>query len=41
MFRLRRSLSNFLVEGSEIENRDGPYNADFYIPTLKNIPADF
>ena len=30
----------FLVEGSEIENRDGPYTADDYIPTSKNIIAD-
>ena len=31
----------FLVENLEIENRDGPYTADDYIPTPKNIPADF
>ena len=31
----------FLVEGSEIENRDGLYTDDDYIPTPKNIPADF
>ena len=31
----------FSVEGSEIENKDGPYTADDYIPTPKNIPADF
>ena len=31
----------FLVEGKEIENRDGPYTADDYIPTSKNIPDDF
>ena len=31
----------FLVEESEIENRDDPYTVDDYIPTSKNIPADF
>ena len=30
-----------MVEGSEIENRDGPYTTGDYIPTSKNIPADF
>ena len=30
-----------LVEGYEIANRDDPYTADDYIPTPKNIPADF
>ena len=31
----------FLVEWSEYEKRDDPYTADDYIPTPKNIPADF
>ena len=30
-----------MVEGSKIENRDGPYTADDYIPTPKNNHADF
>ena len=30
-----------MVERSEIENRDDPYTADDYIPTPKNIHADF
>ena len=30
-----------MVEGSEIENRDGPYTADYYIPTSKNNYDDF
>ena len=30
-----------MVEGSQIENRDGLYTADDYIPTPKNIHADF
>ena len=30
-----------MVEGSEIENRDGPYTADDYIPTPKYITDDF
>ena len=29
-----------MVEGSEIENRDGPYTADDYIPTPKDAIAD-
>ena len=31
----------FLVEVSEIENIVGPYTTDDYIPTPKNIPANF
>ena len=38
---IEKVAEKFLVEGSEIENRDGPYTADHYIPTPKNIPADF
>ena len=38
---IEKVADQFLVEGSEIENRDGPYTADEYIPTPKNIPADF
>ena len=38
---IEKVAEQFLVEGSEIENRDGPYTADDYIPTSKNIPADF
>ena len=38
---IEKVAEQFLVEGSEIENRDGPYTADDYIPTPKNIPADF
>ena len=41
MSRSKRSLSNFLVEDSQIENRDSPYTADDYIPTPNNISADF
>ena len=29
-----------MVEGSEIENRDGPYTADDYIPTPKDAITD-
>ena len=29
-----------MVEGSEFENRDGPYPADDYIPTPKDAIAD-
>ena len=38
---IEKVAEQFLVEGSEIENRDGPYTADYYIPTPKNIHADF
>ena len=38
---IEKVAEQFLVEGSEIENRDGPYTADDYIPTPKNIHADF
>ena len=38
---IEKVAKQFLVEGSEIENRDGPYTADYYIPTPKNIPDDF
>ena len=38
---IEKVAEQFLVEGSEIENRDGPYTAVDYIPTSKNIPADF
>ena len=38
---IEKVAEQFLVEGSEIENRDGPYTADDYIPTPKNIPANF
>ena len=37
---IEKIAEQFLVEGSEIENRDDPYTADDYIPTPKNIPAD-
>ena len=37
---IEKVTEQFLVEGSEIENRDGPYTADYYILTPKNIPAD-
>ena len=30
-----------MVEGSEIENRDGPYIAGDYLRSPKNISADF
>ena len=30
----------FLVESKEIENRDGPYTANDYIPTPNDIPVD-
>ena len=38
---IEKVTEQFLAEGSEIENRDGPYTADDYIPTPKNISADF
>ena len=38
---IERIAEQFFVEGSEIENRDGPYNCDDYILTPKNNPADF
>ena len=38
---IEKVAEQFLVERSEIENRDGPYTADDYIPTPKNILADF
>ena len=38
---IEKVAQQFLVEGSEIENRDGPYTAYDYIPTPKNILADF
>ena len=38
---IEKVAEQFLVEGSEIENRDGPYTADDHIPTPKNIPANF
>ena len=38
---IEKVAEQFLVEGSEIENRDGHYTADDYILTSKNIPADF
>ena len=38
---IEKVAEQFLVEGSEIENRDGSYTADDYIPTPKNISADF
>ena len=38
---IEKVVEQFLVEESEIENRDGPYTADDYITTPKNIPADF
>ena len=37
---IEKVAEQFLVEGSEIENKDGTYTDD-YIPTSKNIPADF
>ena len=30
----------FLVEGKEIENRDGPFTTNDYIPTPNDIPVD-
>ena len=38
---IEKVAKEFLVEGSQIENRDDPYTADDYIPTPKNIPDDF
>ena len=38
---IEKVAEQFLVEGSEIENRDDSYTADHYIPTPKNIPDDF
>ena len=38
---IEKVAEQFLVEGSEIENRDGPNTADDYIPTPKNIHVDF
>ena len=38
---IEKVIEQFLVERSEIENRDVPYISDDYIPTPKNIPVDF
>ena len=38
---IEKVAEQFLVERSEIENRDSHYTADDYIPTLKSISADF
>ena len=38
---IEKVVEQFLEERSEIENRDGPYTADDYIPTPKNIQDDF
>ena len=38
---IERVAEQFLVEGSEIENRDDLYTADDYIPTPKNNHANF
>ena len=38
---IEKIAEHFLVEGSEIKNRNGPYTADECIPILKNIPAYF
>ena len=38
---IEKVAEQFLVEGSEIENRDGSNTADDYIPTPKNIPSYF
>ena len=32
---IEKVVEQFLVEEQEIENRDGPYIADDYIPTSK------
>ena len=40
-FSIEKVAKQFLIEGSEIEKRDGPNTADYYIPISKNIPADF
>ena len=37
---IEKVTEQFLVERSEIENRDGPFTADDYIPTPKIIPTD-
>ena len=38
---IKKVAKQFWVKGSEIENTDGSYTADDYIPTPKNIHADF
>ena len=38
---IEKVVEQFLVEGSEIENRDGPYITDDYILTPNNIPVYF
>ena len=38
---IKKVAQKFLIEGSDIENRDSPFTADDNIPTPKNIPADF
>ena len=38
---IEKVSEQFYVEGSEIENRDGPYTVDDNIPTPKNNHADF
>ena len=38
---IEKVAEQFLVEGSEIEKRDGPYTDDHYINAQKNILNDF
>ena len=38
---IEKVSEHFLVEWSKIENREGSYTVDDYIPTPKNIPAEF
>ena len=38
---IEKVAEQFLVEGKEIKNRNGHYITDYYIPTPKNISADF
>ena len=37
---IEKVAEQFLVQGKEIEYRDGPYSADDSIPTRKDTPAD-
>ena len=37
---IEKVADKILIEGSKIENRDGPYTADDCIPSPKNILVD-
>ena len=37
---IQKVVEQFLVEGKNTVNRDGPYTSDDYIPAQKDVPAD-